>query len=353
MLIDLTAEQSISWRDKLVDHLSKVDCKASEEKEDFDILEGDINKSFINGIPSINFSDRVYQILIRDTGMVMWKRIAPLEFLNPTRKRNRHHLRKSRRKVRDSVQKNAGIQGKNMEGSRFRSLSDVNLNPELISGGLEVSADLQCNKRKEITDANQQNKETLLHSNGKIANGSKMKSNSNVLGFSNSIGPISILKGSNGSLIGPGRVSGQQIAFVAGSSVGSPAAAEGLPDQCNEASIGNGGDRLHFSLALNQGKKANTVLPATRETDLVLEHNEALVGGREIQTRTGRIAKKLNKLSHGRRSRFKPIGGPRVRLKESMAQLAENLSTYPVAENAEEGPSFVEDHQARRVTPGQ
>ncbi|MBA0736395.1 hypothetical protein Gogos_009954, partial [Gossypium gossypioides] len=49
MLIDPTAEQLISWRDKLVGHLSKTDCNGSKEKEDFDILEGDIHKSFVNG----------------------------------------------------------------------------------------------------------------------------------------------------------------------------------------------------------------------------------------------------------------------------------------------------------------
>lgn len=37
-----------------------------KEKEDFDILERDIEKSFVNEIPSIEFSDRIHQILIRD-----------------------------------------------------------------------------------------------------------------------------------------------------------------------------------------------------------------------------------------------------------------------------------------------
>ncbi|MBA0826896.1 hypothetical protein Goarm_011709, partial [Gossypium armourianum] len=34
--------------------------------EDFDVLEGDIQKSIINDIPSIHFSDSIQQILIRD-----------------------------------------------------------------------------------------------------------------------------------------------------------------------------------------------------------------------------------------------------------------------------------------------
>ncbi|KAK5845658.1 hypothetical protein PVK06_001859 [Gossypium arboreum] len=35
-------------------------------KEDFEVLEGDIQKTIINGIPSIKFSDRIRQILIQD-----------------------------------------------------------------------------------------------------------------------------------------------------------------------------------------------------------------------------------------------------------------------------------------------
>ncbi|KAA3460812.1 reverse transcriptase [Gossypium australe] len=42
-------DQPISWRDKLVGQSSKIDSKESDEKEDFDILEGDIQKSFVNG----------------------------------------------------------------------------------------------------------------------------------------------------------------------------------------------------------------------------------------------------------------------------------------------------------------
>lgn len=37
-----------------------------EENEDFELLEGDIQKSIINGTPSIEFSDRINQILIKE-----------------------------------------------------------------------------------------------------------------------------------------------------------------------------------------------------------------------------------------------------------------------------------------------
>ncbi|KAG8499648.1 hypothetical protein CXB51_006070 [Gossypium anomalum] len=58
MMIDLTSEQPISWKDKLVSQSSKNDITGSEGKEEFVIMDGDIQKSFVNGVPSITFSDR-------------------------------------------------------------------------------------------------------------------------------------------------------------------------------------------------------------------------------------------------------------------------------------------------------
>ncbi|MBA0584342.1 hypothetical protein Gorai_015159, partial [Gossypium raimondii] len=52
--------------DKLVGLPSNTIGKDLDTKEDFDVLEGDIQKSIINGIPSIHFSDSIQQILIRD-----------------------------------------------------------------------------------------------------------------------------------------------------------------------------------------------------------------------------------------------------------------------------------------------
>ncbi|MBA0576604.1 hypothetical protein Golob_027713, partial [Gossypium lobatum] len=37
----------------------------SEGKEDLDILDGDIQKSIVNGVPSISFSDKIHKILIQ------------------------------------------------------------------------------------------------------------------------------------------------------------------------------------------------------------------------------------------------------------------------------------------------
>ncbi|KAK5786729.1 hypothetical protein PVK06_041372 [Gossypium arboreum] len=37
-----------------------------EEDEDFDLMEGDIQKSIVNGIPSIDISERIHQLLTTD-----------------------------------------------------------------------------------------------------------------------------------------------------------------------------------------------------------------------------------------------------------------------------------------------
>ncbi|PPR88596.1 hypothetical protein GOBAR_AA32089 [Gossypium barbadense] len=41
-------------------------------EEDFEVLEGDIQKTIINGIPSIKFSNRIRQILIQDMNNTPW-----------------------------------------------------------------------------------------------------------------------------------------------------------------------------------------------------------------------------------------------------------------------------------------
>ncbi|KAA3469801.1 GroES-like zinc-binding alcohol dehydrogenase family protein [Gossypium australe] len=65
MMIDLASEQPILWKDKLVSQSSKDASNGSEGNEDFVILDRDIQKSFVNGVPPITFSDRIHQFLIQ------------------------------------------------------------------------------------------------------------------------------------------------------------------------------------------------------------------------------------------------------------------------------------------------
>lgn len=71
MVSALAASQPGSWKDCL---LGTGLCNGEKEKnavrfyeeEDFDLSKSDVVRSIIDGIPSINFSDRVNQILIKD-----------------------------------------------------------------------------------------------------------------------------------------------------------------------------------------------------------------------------------------------------------------------------------------------
>ncbi|MBA0877108.1 hypothetical protein Goshw_027734, partial [Gossypium schwendimanii] len=51
--------------DKLVGHSAEDVFTGSKEKEAIDILEEDIQKTFVNGVPSITFSDQIHQIIIQ------------------------------------------------------------------------------------------------------------------------------------------------------------------------------------------------------------------------------------------------------------------------------------------------
>ncbi|MBA0772642.1 hypothetical protein Gotri_007985, partial [Gossypium trilobum] len=66
MLIDSSPKKPISWRDMLVGQSSKDTLIDLEGKDDLNILMGTCKKTFVNGVPSISFSDRIYKILIQE-----------------------------------------------------------------------------------------------------------------------------------------------------------------------------------------------------------------------------------------------------------------------------------------------
>ncbi|KAH1122541.1 hypothetical protein J1N35_005701 [Gossypium stocksii] len=71
MVVDRVPPVSASWRDKIlgkgsVDWEKESDLVVLEENEDLEFLEGDVLKSTIDGISSINFSDCIQQILVKD-----------------------------------------------------------------------------------------------------------------------------------------------------------------------------------------------------------------------------------------------------------------------------------------------
>ncbi|MBA0810241.1 hypothetical protein Gohar_002249 [Gossypium harknessii] len=62
MVVDSTPAPGVSWRDKVLGR----GVFGSGYDEEFEFLEGDVMRSNVNGILTINFSERVQQILVKD-----------------------------------------------------------------------------------------------------------------------------------------------------------------------------------------------------------------------------------------------------------------------------------------------
>ncbi|KAH1121392.1 hypothetical protein J1N35_004552 [Gossypium stocksii] len=65
VLAELPIEPRVSWKDKLVGKTTSIGGNGLEEKDD-KWLDGDVQKSVVNETPSIEFSERIHQILIKD-----------------------------------------------------------------------------------------------------------------------------------------------------------------------------------------------------------------------------------------------------------------------------------------------
>ncbi|KAG8502883.1 hypothetical protein CXB51_000604 [Gossypium anomalum] len=70
MAVDLVPQQIVSWKDKLLgkqdDVTDSVRVPFAVNENKFELLEGDVNTSIIDGIPAIKFSDRVKEILFKE-----------------------------------------------------------------------------------------------------------------------------------------------------------------------------------------------------------------------------------------------------------------------------------------------
>lgn len=62
MVVDSTPTLRMSWREKVLGQ----GISGSGWEKDLEFLGGDITRTIVNGIPTINFSERVQQILVRD-----------------------------------------------------------------------------------------------------------------------------------------------------------------------------------------------------------------------------------------------------------------------------------------------
>ncbi|PPS12622.1 hypothetical protein GOBAR_AA08024 [Gossypium barbadense] len=71
MAVDHESQTSMTWKEKLLggyDVASKSirDGSSADNENEFELFEGDVNMSIIDGIPAINFSDRVKEILFKE-----------------------------------------------------------------------------------------------------------------------------------------------------------------------------------------------------------------------------------------------------------------------------------------------
>lgn len=65
MMVESGPSQILSWKDKLLGNKSGasdklgLDNSGASGNEDLEFLEGDIHRSIVNGIPTIDFSERI------------------------------------------------------------------------------------------------------------------------------------------------------------------------------------------------------------------------------------------------------------------------------------------------------
>ncbi|MBA0688577.1 hypothetical protein Goari_006353 [Gossypium aridum] len=71
MFVDRLAKPTISWKDKLLGNFPKDPNNETMVDDDFDFLEGDVKKSIVDGIPPIDFSERIHRQLIKDLKIIV------------------------------------------------------------------------------------------------------------------------------------------------------------------------------------------------------------------------------------------------------------------------------------------
>lgn len=77
---DPAPEENLSWKDKLLGgssgELSPNRIAFSEGSDiDFELLEGDVNKTILDGVPAISFSDRLKNILVKFQAVEDYNRV--------------------------------------------------------------------------------------------------------------------------------------------------------------------------------------------------------------------------------------------------------------------------------------
>ncbi|MBA0765110.1 hypothetical protein Gotri_014364 [Gossypium trilobum] len=69
MVVDTMTTPTLSWKDLVLGNKSdgqKVVDEINPLDKDFALQDGDVNKSIVNGIPSISFLERIHQLLVEE-----------------------------------------------------------------------------------------------------------------------------------------------------------------------------------------------------------------------------------------------------------------------------------------------
>lgn len=70
MVVDSSLKKTLFWKDRVLrrDTIGSQDSSGAldRELEDLDFLKGDITRSMVNGITSIEFLDRVQQLMVKE-----------------------------------------------------------------------------------------------------------------------------------------------------------------------------------------------------------------------------------------------------------------------------------------------
>ncbi|MBA0843386.1 hypothetical protein Goarm_000582 [Gossypium armourianum] len=163
MAVDSPQAPVASWKYKLLGRGSSV----SVCEEELEFLEGDIMRTTANGVPAINFSERIQQILIRDMATTVVVKLLgskekPVELLKPFGPWVLIE-RKSRRNPRTNRSLNAKISAKEGVGSRFSALMSLGEDTTVIDA---VAMGLSGVQDTTLVDPTPVNKSIEYHVNG-------------------------------------------------------------------------------------------------------------------------------------------------------------------------------------------
>ncbi|MBA0633397.1 hypothetical protein Godav_002009 [Gossypium davidsonii] len=359
----IVEELILKKRDKLVGHSSKDVFNNSEENEVIDILEGNIQRTIVNGMPSITFSNRIHQILIqgmdntvilkflgRNIGFSvlqnkiynMWRSSAPLHMMDI---KNGYFLIKFENKLdckKALSERPWTIFGQYLTVQPWTMAFDpTQAYPSVVmawirflalpSSGIKENAGPKVGSSLVPNGANEklQNSEELTTCS--IAPGSCSRTLVAEEVPSNSI---------KGAIL---HVEGEPSAYRP------PLTLKGYEKKEVVMEVDSLNSDKHLAVIFPGNKNANNINNALSINNSLVSVQEGFsTSGKRNKIRGKNTINKHNKILHGRNVRFKNSGSQHVSIKKSMEQLAKSISTF-FKDNFDFGNSTINDEQQEGV----